>query len=192
MKKFIILFFISFCGYAAMAQLPFTLGVHAGLSNTKIDVDDFTKSVEDIIDSKAHNGYLVGAFARFNLGRQLYIEPAFNYSHKESEADKADGTTTILKYNTFDIPVMVGIKVLKLAMVNVRAFAGPVASFAGDIKGHGIDLDNNTMMWNGKVGVGVDVWKFTFDIDYEKGFTKPADGTKSPRSFNFTLGFKII
>ena len=51
-------------------------------------------------------------------------------------------------------------------------------------------------MWNGKIGVGVDVWKLTFDIDYEKGLKKFQDNgngkIKSPRSFNFTLGLKII
>ena len=39
---------------------------------------------------------------------------------------------------------------------------------------------------------GVDVWKLTFDIDYEKAFKNLGHELKAPRSFNFTLGLKII
>ena len=42
------------------------------------------------------------------------------------------------------------------------------------------------------IGAGVDVWKLTFDIDYEFGLKKFGDGIKAPKSWNLTLGFKII
>lgn len=189
MKKITLLAFICFFGITVMAQKPLDIGVHAGFSNTRINAKDLT----DGLKSGSHNGYLVGVFGRINLGG-LYIEPSLNYAHKESEVELGS-EKGYLKYNSFDIPVMVGIRVLNLGIASIRAFAGPVASFTGKIKSTSSfipEIDNTKTMWNGKVGVGVDVWKVTFDIDYEKGFKKFESDVKSPRSFNFTLGFKII
>ena len=94
------------------------------------------------------------------------------------------------KYSSIDIPVMVGYNILKLPIFKLRGFAGPVASFVTkDLKS---DFNTDKMMWNGKIGAGVDVWKVTFDIDYEFGLKKFGDGVKAPKSWNLTLGFKII
>lgn len=95
---------------------------------------------------------------------------------------------------------MLGLHVIDVPALKLRAYLGPVASFTGKLKWDNEDfgdrLDNRKVMWNGKIGVGVDVWKLTFDIDFEKGFknfqNKDYIKVKSPRSFNFTLGFKII
>lgn len=193
MKKLFLILLLGAFSWAVMAQSPINVGVHGGISNTKIKVKDIGHSLK----SGSNTGYMVGAFVRVNLG-PIYLEPALNYSHKEGEV-KSGSAESSLKYNSFDIPVMVGLHVLDLPIVKLRAYLGPVASFAGKLKwdkDFGSGLDNDKMMWNGKVGVGVDVWKLTFDIDYEKGLKKFQDNKygeiKSPRSFNFTLGLKII
>lgn len=74
-----------------------------------------------------------------------------------------------LKLNTFDIPIMLGFQVLDLSIVKLRAFLGPVLSVGKvkNLKKLG-DISTDKTNWHGKVGVGVDVWKLTFDIDYEK------------------------
>ena len=98
-----------------------------------------------------------------------------------------------LKLNTFDIPIMLGFQVLDLSIVKLRAFLGPVLSVGKvkNLKKLG-DISTDKTNWHGKVGVGVDVWKLTFDIDYEKAFKNLGHELKAPRSFNFTLGLKII
>ena len=141
---------------------------------------------------------MVGAFMRVNLGK-LYLEPALNYSHKRSvieEKSQALGENPDnfdLKLNTFDIPIMLGFQVLDLSIVKLRAFLGPVLSVGKvkNLKKLG-DISTDKTNWHGKVGVGVDVWKLTFDIDYEKAFKNLGHELKAPRSFNFTLGLKII
>lgn len=185
MKKIITLLAICLCSYAAKAELPINIGVHGGISSNKLKVDI------NGIKSEAKSGYMFGAFCRVNLGL-IYLEPSLNYTHRESDLNSTVNEGT-LKYNTFDIPVMVGLKVLDLSVVKLRAYLGPVASFPGKIKISGLDdLKSDNVMWNGKVGVGVDVWKLTFDIDYEKGLKNIGKELKAPRAFNFTLGFKII
>lgn len=190
MKKIIILLSICLAGLTTMAQSPLNIGIHGGISNTKMKVKD----VPTVLKSRAHTGYMVGVFARVNLG-PIYVEPALNFSHKEGEVKNLTDKSS-LKYNAFDIPVMLGFHILDLSAVKLRAYLGPVASFTGKLKWDKSDfgdmLDNDKVMWNGKLGVGVDLWKFTFDIDYEKGLKKFQREIKAPRSFNFTLGFKII
>ena len=194
MKIWIILFALCFCGFTLMAQSPFNIGIHGGVSNNKIKVKDAALGLKN----GTNTGYMLGVFARINLG-PLYVEPALNFSHKKGEV-KDEVNKSALKYNSFDIPVMLGLHVIDVPALKLRAYLGPVASFTGKLKWDNEDfgdrLDNRKVMWNGKIGVGVDVWKLTFDIDFEKGFknfqNKDYIKVKSPRSFNFTLGFKII
>lgn len=113
-----------------------------------------------------------------------------NFAHKESKINGEIGSIGKFKYSSIDIPVMVGYNILKLPVFKLRGFAGPVASFVTkDLKK---DFNTDKMMWNGKIGAGVDVWKVTFDIDYEFGLKKFGDDIKAPKSWNLTLGFKII
>ena len=181
MKKIFTLLCICCLGFGAMAQLPINLGVHGGISSNRIKFKDIPQA----IGTQANTGYMVGAFMRVNLGK-LYLEPALNYSHKRSVIEEK-------ALNTFDIPIMLGFQVLDLSIVKLRAFLGPVLSVGKvkNLKKLG-DISTDKTNWHGKVGVGVDVWKLTFDIDYEKAFKNLGHELKAPRSFNFTLGLKII
>lgn len=195
MKKILILVSVCLCCYGAMAQLPVNIGVHGGISSNRIKVKD----IPNTLGTRAHTGFMVGAFARINLGK-LYIEPSLNYTHKESvwETEESVGSTTAttqvdhkLKLNSFDIPLMLGFQVLDLSILKLRAFLGPVVSFP-KLKDVKQITNTHKTNWNGKIGVGIDVWKLTFDIDYEKAFRELGHDLKAPRSFNFTLGLKII
>lgn len=194
MKKLLTLLFLGICSFSAMAQLPVNIGVHGGVSSNRIKVKDIPQA----IGTKAHTGYLMGVFARINLGK-IYIEPSLNYSHKESVLETkgnsliSNGEDYTLKVNSFDIPLMLGFQILDLRIVKFRAFLGPVVSFPKlkNIK-EVTDFDSDKTNWHGKIGVGLDAWKLTFDIDYEKAFKNLGHELKAPRSFNFTLGFKII
>lgn len=181
MKKIVILAFFSLIGLTTMAQsLPISLGIHGGWNDAKIKAKEY--KVE------SHGGYMIGASARINFG-SIYLEPALNFAHKESKVTA--GNIGKFKYSSIDIPVMVGYHILELPIFKLRGFVGPVASFTTKkLKKDMFDTDK--MMWNGKVGAGVDVWKVTFDIDYEFGLKKFGDGIKAPKSWNLTLGFKII
>lgn len=184
MKKMVVMALFCLLGLTTMAQsLPINFGIHGGWNDAKIKTKGYK------VDS--HSGYMLGAFARINLG-SIYLEPALNFAHKESKVKNSNSIGSIgnFKYNSIDIPVMVGYNIFKLPLFKLRGFAGPVASFVTkDLKK---DFNTDKMMWNGKIGAGVDVWKVTFDIDYEFGLKKFGDGVKAPKSWNLTLGFKII
>lgn len=194
MKKLLLITWICFIGYGAMAQLPINLGVHGGISSNRIKLKD----IPTAIGTQANTGYMIGAFMRVNLGK-LYLEPALNYSHKKSivEQDQLglgeDERKLNIKLNTFDIPVMLGFQVLDLSIVKFRAYLGPVLAVGKvkNLKKLG-DISADKTNWHGKIGVGADIWKLTFDIDYEKAFKDLGHELKAPRSFNFTLGLKLI
>lgn len=188
MKKLITLFCICSLNFGAMALSPINLGIHGGMSSNRIKFKDIPQA----IGTQANTGYMIGAFLRVNLGK-IYLEPALNYSHKTSVLEGNNIGNTNLKLNTFDIPVVVGCQVLNLAVVKVRAFAGPVLAVgkAKNFKDFSI-TSTDKANWHGKIGAGIDIWKLTFDIDYEKAFKDLGHELKAPRSFNFTLGLKII
>lgn len=189
MKKLILLSIVCLAGLHAMAELPVHFGIHGGVSSNRIK---FAKSLSEL-KTQADKGFMVGAFLRLNL-KSLYLEPSFNYSHQKSIAGVDNQHLNVkLKNNTFEIPVMLGIKILDLSVFKLRAFLGPQVSFGKlkNIKQLG-NLSPDKTNWSGRVGVGIDLWKLTFDMDYEKGFHKMAPEIKAPRAYNFTLGFKII
>lgn len=200
-KTFFTLLLCAFC-WSLQAQSPINVGIHGGVSDTKINVVS-VKGAVDGLKSSSNLGYMAGVFARVNLG-PIYVEPSLNYTHKKGEVEKNIELNkkykSSLKYTSFDVPVMFGLYVLDVSVLKIRTYLGPVASFTGELQWDKEDfaekLKNDKTMWNGKIGVGVDVGNLTFDIDYEKGLKKFQDNAfgkiKSPRSFNFTLGFKII
>lgn len=155
MKKVIVLLAICLCGFTAFADFPLNIGIHGGVSSNRIKVKDIPYEIKN----KAHSGFMVGAFCRVNLGT-LYLEPSLNFSQKKSviEAQNLDSESTI-KINSFDIPLMVGVKILDISILKLRGYLGPVVSFPGKIKNlpTGIsDLNTKDAIWNGKIGVGVD------------------------------------
>lgn len=193
MKKLAILLFACLWGFGAIATKPINLGIHGGVSSNRINFHD----LRSVHGSQANTGYMIGAFMRANLGK-IYLEPALNYAHKKSTAEGYRKVETPkenfnLEMNTFDIPVMVGFHILDISAVKIRLFLGPQLS-VGKIKNlkrlGEISADKANL--RGKAGIGLDIWKLTFDADYEKGLQKLSHELKSPRSFNFTLGFKII
>ena len=195
MKKLFLVLLVTFVGMATMAQSPINIGIHGGTSSNRIRFNDLT----NIHGSRPDQGFMLGAFMRINL-KKLYLEPAINFSLKKSIAegnrtesgmDRPDYT---LKNNAVSIPVMLGFQLIDLQAAKIRFFFGPQFSI-GKVKNLSDisdEIDAHHYNWSGKIGLGVDVWKLTFDIDYENGLQKMAHELKAPRSYNFTLGFKLI
>lgn len=135
-------------------------------------------------------GYHFGAFVRLKvLG--IYVQPELIFSHAEasidfSETDELAGalktSTASIKYNNFDIPVMVGMK-LGPARFNL----GPVASFKLSPNVEGAEAEVKESLnsftkatefatFGGQVGVGIDILKkLTLDVRYEFPLSKLGD-----------------
>ncbi len=178
MKKVIIALFCCLISVGAFAQKPVNIGVRAGwaYSNLKFKETNLKRDA---------NGFAIGAFARINL-KKLYVEPGVNYAFMKGASDSDQ------KINYIQVPVMVGYHIIDAKVVKLRGFIGPEADFlAKDAKGAWEDVMKK-LAWNGRVGVGVDVWKITCDLDYKFAIGKTGDGVEKGKGVNLTVGFKIF
>jgi len=171
MKKILFVVVILVITGTINAQTPgFTLGPKIGATLSMYETDHET------IKEEAANSFHWGAFAR--IGSKVYIQPELLFMKKSgllvNPALSASEQT--IKLRTIDVPVLFGVKVANLKLVNVRIFAGPVASMALDkevVTENWPDAitedDLRSANWGVQFGAGADVLMFTLDLRYELG-----------------------
>lgn len=218
MRKLFLVFAVVLMSSALMAQMP-NIGIRGGLTTAKLKSD-----LSSNFSSDNKLGYQGGVFVRVNFGK-LYLQPEVIYNHRSTKLEytfspeintdelKA-GVRYDMKLGTFDVPVLLGFKIMNSKLMNVRIFAGPLVSFASSKElsyeyttGNGEDFeleesdgpltvdDFNNVTWYGQAGVGVDVLFLTFDVRYETGLSDLYNGSEVNLKSNvwvFTLGFKFI
>jgi hypothetical protein len=183
----------------------FDLGVKASYNTTKLDLS--SSAVKNGFTNGSGSSF--GAFGRIG-GKKLYLQPellyssmttTYTYSVKNTAGVVISTNTNDVKLKTFQIPILLGLKLLDLKIASLRAFTGPAASFVAN---KGIsdfttqikdNFTSNSMAWDWQVGAGVDVLMFTFDIRYDLGLTElktvTADTFKN-RTFTVSLGLKFF
>ena len=193
MKKILTTTLFLILGIAVFAQPTFDLGLKAGINNSKMsfNIDDY--SSESI--TKAH----FGAFGRVGWGR-MFVQPEAYFSAKGGDVSaNIMQTAASFNYSTFDMPVLLGVKIIKGGMVDLHAVAGPVFSFLTSKEVDGDDWVTKEYYEDNYVGIqyglGLDVWFLTFDARREHGsnnlFQNPNfDGKNS--TFMLSVGFKIL
>jgi hypothetical protein len=196
-KLFTLIVAIVFSG-ALMAQPIFNLGVKAGINNSKITIKPNEFTSEGVV--KAH----IGAFGRIGWSR-MYLQPEVYYSAKGGKVLER-GVNPIeraaqFNFSTVDVPVLVGVKVLKGGAANLRVMAGPVFSLMTSKK-----LDAGTVLDNDfyknhylgyQYGVGVDFLNFFLDARMENSanrfyYQAPEGIGGKVNTFMVTVGLKII
>jgi len=176
----------------AQSPLPIHIGIKGGSNFSELPVsDDF--------NSKHAVGYFVGAMARFDFKR-FYIQNKILYSEKSSKIDKISGTgSKNAKWKSIEVPLVIGYKVVDLAGLNVRVFAGGVYSYILDenflslnqLKDSYRKFDKSNIGY--QVGAGVEVWKFTVDFTYQGGLNNVNKNFSSkPNSFNVGVGYFFL
>ncbi len=171
----------------------FDLGLKAGLNTSKISVKASDYNDETV------NKTNFGAFARLNLGR-IYLQPEAYYSNKGGIIKKV-GVSTVNEFNlkAIDIPVLVGVKLIKSDAFNVRVMGGPMFSYLADkeVSGSTFSKENikdSFMGW--QYGAGVDFLMFTFDVRVESGSNMITDlpdfSDSKNKTFLLSLGIKLF
>lgn len=211
MRKLILIFISVFLFFSnTFGQLPFSLGAKVGFNSSKMITE-----ITNVTDIKNHvkTGLLAGAFIRINLSA-LYLQPEIYFAKKGGDfqsttipqfQNKVFTQQTVL--NTIDIPLLVGVKLINLNVVNLRIMAGPVISFvtSKDISNQVDNVSSGSLalattdyknsIWSIQAGIGIDVLNFTFDVRYEWGLNNISDNplmnTKT-KLLNVSLGFKFF
>lgn len=197
MKKlvFAILFVLTIV--QVIAQVPgFTLGPKVGVTLSKYSCD--VESIKADAKSTMH----FGIFAR--LGNKVYVQPELLFMNRSGVLINNDlpASEQTLKLRTIDVPILVGAKLADLELLNVRLFAGPVASMV-------VNRDIETQNWENALGEddvrranwaiqfggGVDLLMFTIDLRYELGmsdYSKIDAYSIKNNAFTVSVGWKIL
>lgn len=194
MKRLAIVAFCCLMTFCVTGQeKTFEFGARVGWNKTKIKVKDHLNGY----DADSKGGYMGGIFGRVNLGK-FYIEPGVEYVQKRTQIQRSPKDTKLRNYSV-DIPVMFGYKfwTFERAQVKLRAFAGPSFSFlTKDMEIYSTHEQTkyvaDDMMYYVRAGLGVDIWKANLDICHEFGLKEFGKPIRIPRSWNFSIGFRIF
>jgi hypothetical protein len=195
MKQLAIFGVLLFFSISLTAQPIFNLGLKAGLNNSKVTFD------RDEINSESIVKYHVGAFGRIGAGN-IFVQPEAYFSAKGGELKQGSvlDVASQFDFNTIDIPLLLGIKVIDGEHANIRLMGGPVFSFLTSKEVDGDELLDPEYYKNNYVGlqygVGADIWGFTLDLRMENGsnmykqMEPKMDGKNN--TFMISVGYKIF
>jgi len=145
--------------------------------------------VKNVIDSKGKGeaGFNIGVYGNLELG-PIYLRPELVYTETSSEylVDPEIGTTESYKMSSFDLPVLVGIRIIgPLNLVVGPAFKFITSNKINGQKSH--DLEKNVTVGL-NIGAAVQFGRFGVDLIYDRGFSSnEADFIGEDVTQNFTL-----
>jgi hypothetical protein len=193
MKKFIFSA-ILFCGIvlAGYSQNG-GFGIKAGLSSTEVDFKN-----KQFTPQGAQTGYHVGVFGRIG-GGGFFVQPELLFTQTSGRFSSDQKENFEAQFNRLDVPVMVGIRFLKL----IRLQAGPIASLNINSKlkeaGSTVsDAEFKDATLGYQAGVGVDLGNLSLDARYEGGLSKWTENIGSFSTDNrmnqwvLSVGFKLF
>jgi opacity protein-like surface antigen len=150
------------------------------------------------LDSKYSLGYHGGLFTRVDIS-QLYMQGEVLYSQKKSKIENSGLSDKQAKWNSIEVPVLVGYKLLQSDNLNFRIFGGGVYSYVLNDKASVLKQVSQSFQKFDKsnvgyqVGAGVDFGKLTLDLRYEGALTNISKEFKArPNSFQASIGFMIF
>jgi len=158
------------------AQKVIQLGVQAGANGSILSTDmpDFYTHVSP--------GFRGGFFAKFHLGL-LSVSPELNFSMTGGSGTFGNdpGRYYSAKTNTLEMPLIVGIRLVKGKTVNFRAAFGGFGAWnftkTIEVNDH-VFTQNETNITSTRaanfnagviVGVGLDIWRFNLEMRYQWG-----------------------
>jgi hypothetical protein len=197
-------------GAFAQSATPVNIGIKAGANYSTLIRQDRKLSADYRL------GYVGGAFVRLNINK-FYIQPEVLLSSKNTfirtgfSTDNSNpgnpvSSSSTVKLNSVDVPLLLGLKIIQTDQLNLRLMAGPLASIVFDSRGmEGLFSSEtpvkdayNQSVWGYQAGIGADFGSITVDAVYESSFNEAYDLSRynlgKPRNglFLFTVGFKFL
>lgn len=206
-KTFLLIAALLMLGSAAFAGggIDLAIGPKIGYQTAKLSYNKAN------IKSDFSNHFTAGIFGRVTIGR-VYVQPEVLYFKTSNLFDASvtglesenlfnlpTGANVNLTLNQMNlqVPVMIGVNIIDLDIITLRAQAGPTANFilksqtlydeTYSLNGQQFELDQNnattdkdfdtkSIAWGVQAGLGVDILKrITLDINYNFGLSKMFD-----------------
>ena len=222
MKKVLLLFAALFMATIANAQFDICVGPKVGYQATKLSLD------KQSIKSSFKGNMTFGVFGRVTI-KKFIVQPELLYfkSGKVFEVSVIDDNfgidnpalnpTFTFNQANLALPIFLGYQFLDLDLIKMRANVGPVfyfavgkteysSNFTGADNHKMQESPNENMTMGAALNLGVDVWRFTLDINYSLGLTDAfddelvipgvgefeLDDNTKQNIFTVTLGFKLL
>ena len=113
-------------------------------------------------------GLETGVFMR--LGQKFFFQPEVNYVFKKStfkENILEDISTNVqLKQHYVSVPVLLGYHFINKENLKFHLTVGPRFDFRIADNVEGSDWQAGPLLWGGQIGLGIDFWRFAFDVSY--------------------------
>jgi hypothetical protein len=202
MKRFVLAIALLSMTVFISAQNVADFGFRAGFSTSKIYTNLSNYNQENI------TGYQAGVFFRFFIKKKILFQPEGYFVKKGGNLFHSEGSNEdeiSFTINSFDVPVLVGFKLVDVGFSRLMIYTGPVMSFPHNKT---VNFTENgqqdafksdeqlihSMNWGYQVGGSLDILMFTLDVRYEWGLTDIYDGsdTFKPNVFLMGLGVRIF
>jgi len=181
---------------SVQAQKLFTFGPMIGLTSSTLDNSGFSNNTSGA-------GYVLGGLVRADI-KKWYLQPNIYFMYNTSSFDY-NQTATDARLNSMTGDLLLGYRIFKFTdLTYIRIFAGPSYSNINSLQYmnkngsaspgsvYSSDYSSDNVLLN--VGAGIDVWKFTFDVKYQRGLTDIDKSANSmyTNTLMVTAGFKIL
>ena len=201
-KTFLLIAALLMMGSAAFAGggVDLAIGPKVGYQTTKLSYDKAN------IKSSFSTHFTAGIFGRVTVGR-VYVQPEVLYFKTSNVFDgHVTGTGSDNLFNlptganvnltlnqmNLQVPLMLGVNIIDLNIITLRAQVGPTANFVlksktlfdktYSINGQQAEIENATtdqnfdtkkISWGFQTGLGIDILsRFTLDVNYNFGLSK--------------------
>ena len=203
MKTLFLLLFLSLLSFGVFAQDLFSVGVKAGYTLTKFDLENYNQRLFKI-DPDASSGYLAGIYTRVRVFKGLSVQPELYYAKKKGEISFSGVNNDISipdsSYTTtaesLELPLLLHLRLLDFDVASVYAIGGPVVAFnLSNSTEPEVDYVFENSNWTLLVGGGVEFWRMTVDARYEWSLSNTAnlgDVGKFYNMLTLSVGFKLF
>ena len=184
MKKLLLILVASLFVIGTTNAQMFKLGLKGGVGFSKLAFDDITdiddpEGAYNLVTGESVTGYHIGLQSRIKIA-MIYIQPELYWNagggtvEKIVDSNNALNETYDVKFNSIDIPVLVGVK-----LGPIRINAGPVGSILVSEDNGGLDKLSpdfetlaSTMSFGFQAGLGIGLGKLSLDARYEGSLSK--------------------
>ncbi len=203
MRYWIILLF-TFCSLWSLADGPVNIGIKYG-TNSSVMMTNFDMVLNQNLQSDQINNHFAGAFLRLNAG-SVYAQPEVYFNTKGGIIKPVNATevpipsATTFNYQSIDLPVLLGYKIINRDLIKFRLSLGPVFtfvtanSFYTEISNLNVnDLSKRYMGW--QIGAGLDIWFITLDARIENSSNILAPENQfvaKNRAYLLSVGIKLF
>lgn len=204
MKKLVLLALFAAITMKASAILGIELGVKAGINSTYFTTSNY--NIEGLtinnLEEDAKSGYSLGIYGLLPITKSIRFQPELYYNSKNGSSDFTVDNVLYpsnVEIKSWDIPLLLNLKIIDLKVVEIYGLAGPAISFLSNPTTTNLEENYKSAAWNFQAGVGAKIWRFNVDTRYEWGLSNLSNGyeempdlTRKSNSFQINVSFKLL